>query len=224
MRLAFALTWLILFPASALAAVGPDELPGQVVGVVGSGDRLRLMINVDGANRELKIGDGVDEGWTLTALSPSSATLSRAGQTREIGLGPDGALASAESVATPSTVMVVGRTPQDMLAKALAEGSWNGLPIGNLSQEETELRVSALGQIAMALQDKARLNPDLPPDKLGIEPAEAAVLLGADRQAALMALTTRSGPLVGARGSLAFIGSDDNSVWYQVVTIIILSQ
>lgn len=93
--------------AEAPAPVGaPDMLPKEVIGVVGSGDQLALKIVKDQQVLTLRPGQEYRDGWILDTLDPATATLSRNGQKRTVGLNPDGALGSVS--AAPSEVAVVG--------------------------------------------------------------------------------------------------------------------
>ncbi|MDB5438327.1 MAG: hypothetical protein JWM33_754 [Caulobacteraceae bacterium] len=94
--------------AASAPAQGPDALPGLVVGVVGSGDQLSLQIKADESGRRaLRIGDAFQDGWSLSALTPSTATLTKAGESRVVGLNPTGAVATHD-VKRPSLVQVAG--------------------------------------------------------------------------------------------------------------------
>lgn len=104
LRLALSLLLLLAAPALAAAPSAIDRLPSLVVGVTGSGDDLRLQI-IDGeARRSLKVGDLYADGWTLQAIDPTQATLTRDAERRTVGLNPTGALAQARSNDPPSTV------------------------------------------------------------------------------------------------------------------------
>ncbi|MDB5437981.1 MAG: hypothetical protein JWM33_408 [Caulobacteraceae bacterium] len=96
--------------AYAAAPSGPDALPGEVVGVIGSGDQLSLKVAQDQKIRTVKLGAEYRDGWTLDALTTSTASLSKEGQRREIGLNPTGALASAAPGRDPSKVEIAGDT------------------------------------------------------------------------------------------------------------------
>lgn len=109
---ALMLTAALLAPLTAQAAgalAGPDALPGQATGVVGSGDQMTLRLKPigDAPARVLKIGDEFEDGWKLTALTASAATLSKAGASRTVGLNPAGSLGAAALAAGASTVTVV---------------------------------------------------------------------------------------------------------------------
>ncbi|MDB5439499.1 MAG: hypothetical protein JWM33_1926 [Caulobacteraceae bacterium] len=98
---------------------GPDALPAQVTGVIGSGNQLSLQLkpvgNADA--RTLKPGDTFEDGWVLTALTPSAATLSKGGASRTVGLNPTGTLAGPAAPGG-ATVTVVSNL-QNQVATAL---------------------------------------------------------------------------------------------------------
>ena len=99
---------------------GADALPGVVVGVLGSGDQLALQIKADDAGRRvLRIGDSFREGWVLSALTASTATLTKDGQSRTVGLNPTGAVASND-VKRPSVVQVAGNELPPEVIEVLA--------------------------------------------------------------------------------------------------------
>ncbi|MDB5438097.1 MAG: hypothetical protein JWM33_524, partial [Caulobacteraceae bacterium] len=74
--------------ALAAGAPGPVALPAEVIGVVGSGDKLSLRIKAGDETRLLNIGDTYADGWALTGLSNTTATLTRNGQNQTVGLNP----------------------------------------------------------------------------------------------------------------------------------------
>ncbi|MDB5438902.1 MAG: hypothetical protein JWM33_1329 [Caulobacteraceae bacterium] len=122
--------------ADAAEPPGPEQLSSQVVGVVGSGLLLSLELRTAAGQpvRVLSLGDIYAEGWALTALTPSAATLTRSGESRSIGLNPAGAL-DQTGEAPPSQVNILV-SPAD-LARLKAEG-WDGAPAPGLTAEETQ--------------------------------------------------------------------------------------
>lgn len=115
MALRLSLPVILLFlaiPASALAAQAAAgdslaALPSQVVGVSGSGDQLSLRLKVGAEVRVLKIGDVYADGWTLTGLTPSEATLAKGALSRRVGLSPTSAVGQAAPADDPSQVRTV---------------------------------------------------------------------------------------------------------------------
>ncbi|MDB5440759.1 MAG: hypothetical protein JWM33_3186, partial [Caulobacteraceae bacterium] len=101
--------------AYAAQPSGPDILPKEVVGVVGSGDQLNLQVMQDQGVRTLKPGDLYRDGWTVTAVTASTATLTKGGQSRMVGLNPDGAL-QQRATAAPSQVTLASGNIQDAIA------------------------------------------------------------------------------------------------------------
>ncbi|MDB5441255.1 MAG: hypothetical protein JWM33_3682 [Caulobacteraceae bacterium] len=125
--------------APALADA-PDDLPGQVAGVIGSGPSLSLKFRpVAGEpTRVLSLGDVYADGWVLTGLTPSVATLTKAGMSRSVGLNPSGALAAAPSDARPSEVKVIFSAAELAYFDALiAGGHWNGQAEPGRTLDET---------------------------------------------------------------------------------------
>lgn len=84
-----------------------DTLPGDVVGVVGSGDHLSLQIMIDQKVKTLGPDQEYRDGWILKKVTPEAATLSNGTETRVIGLNPDGRLVKPLATA-PSEVTVFG--------------------------------------------------------------------------------------------------------------------
>ncbi|MDB5437979.1 MAG: hypothetical protein JWM33_406 [Caulobacteraceae bacterium] len=131
-----------LLCAGALAAYAaepsaPQRLAAQAAGVVGSGDQLSLRVVEDQQPRTLKPGDTYSDGWKLESLTPSSATLTRDGERREVGLNPTGALASAEPAAPASRVRVLP-SDAELLAQATLQARWDGqTPLPGLTLAET---------------------------------------------------------------------------------------
>ncbi|MDB5440595.1 MAG: hypothetical protein JWM33_3022 [Caulobacteraceae bacterium] len=106
-------------PAEAAQPTGPDDLPSQVVGVVGSGDQLALRLRQGSGERLLKVGDAYADDWILTALSPTMASLSKGWLSRTIGLNPTGAVAALAGAGAPaSQVAVVGEGAIERAADA----------------------------------------------------------------------------------------------------------
>lgn len=108
-----------LLAAPALAET-PEDLPAQVAGVIGSGDQLSLQLKpaAGSAERTIRVGEAFPDGWVLSSLSDTLATLSRNGTVRTIGLNPTGAVAPPSGPVAPSTVRVVGgvELPPEVLA------------------------------------------------------------------------------------------------------------
>lgn len=100
----------ILLAAKAAAASdpGPASLPGEVIGVVGSGDQLSLRIKGGEAPRTLEIGEVYQDGWTLSALTATKATLTKDGQSQTVGLNPTGVIERAKPDDPPTTVKTIG--------------------------------------------------------------------------------------------------------------------
>ncbi|MDB5438343.1 MAG: hypothetical protein JWM33_770 [Caulobacteraceae bacterium] len=115
----------LLVAAAAPAPSGPDALPAQVAGVIGSGDQLSLQLRAtEGAPaRIVHPGEEAIDGWTLSGLTNTVATLSKGDQSRTIGLNPTGAVAVARPFAPPSTVRVTidGLTPEMAAILALSD-------------------------------------------------------------------------------------------------------
>ena len=61
----------------------------------------------ESGRRALRIGDAFQDGWSLSALTPSTATLTKAGESRVVGLNPTGAVTTPD-VKRPSLVQVAG--------------------------------------------------------------------------------------------------------------------
>jgi hypothetical protein len=78
---------------------------------------LRLRSVGETPERSLKIGDEFEDGWKLTGLTSSAATLTRDGVSRTVGLNPTGALGAAEPAAGGSTVTVVTGEPSQARAE-----------------------------------------------------------------------------------------------------------
>ncbi|MDB5440255.1 MAG: hypothetical protein JWM33_2682, partial [Caulobacteraceae bacterium] len=71
-----------------------------------------LMIKEGDANRTLRSGDLYQDGWVLTGLTPEVATLSKAGQARQVGLNPDSAIAQRD-VTAASQITTIGAPKVD---------------------------------------------------------------------------------------------------------------
>ncbi|MDB5440522.1 MAG: hypothetical protein JWM33_2949 [Caulobacteraceae bacterium] len=130
----------LLLAAAAPAPSGPDALPAQVAGVIGSGDQLSLQLRAtaDAPARIVHLGEAAIDGWALTGLTDTVATLAKDGQTRAIGLNPTGALASKAPAAPPSQVTIAGEDAR-LLAQAIARGVWDGQTLQpGLTLEETQ--------------------------------------------------------------------------------------
>ncbi|MDB5440523.1 MAG: hypothetical protein JWM33_2950 [Caulobacteraceae bacterium] len=137
-------------PALAADDPGPSSLPGRVIGVVGSGDKLSLRIKTDEAPRTLDIGDVYQDGWRLTALTNTTATLTKDDRSEAVGLNLEGSLGPQKSADSASTVNTVG-TGAITVAKlqlgleaftqliAAQVGPWDGkTPKMGLSLAETQ--------------------------------------------------------------------------------------
>ncbi|MDB5439932.1 MAG: hypothetical protein JWM33_2359 [Caulobacteraceae bacterium] len=137
LRLAGALLAGLLLTAAAEPAA-PDRLPGEAVGVVGSGDQLALRLMQDRQERTLKLGDEYRDGWRLEALTPTSATLAREGQRREVGLNPTGQLAGSAPATPPSQVRVL-LSDEEILAMVRSRPPINGgKPMVGMTAAESE--------------------------------------------------------------------------------------
>ncbi|MDB5441271.1 MAG: hypothetical protein JWM33_3698, partial [Caulobacteraceae bacterium] len=90
-----------------------DRLPQEVVGVVGSGGELSLKVAQDQTIRTIKPNEEYRDGWMLKTLTPSTATLTRAGESREVGLNPFGSLTPPPAANDPSKVLIAGDTIED---------------------------------------------------------------------------------------------------------------
>lgn len=164
-------------PLGAVAAAGPDSLPGVVVGVVGSGDELSLRLTIDGAARTLKVGEIYQDGWRLQSLSAAEAVLTKDGETRRIGLNPAGALAQAPGA--PSQVDIAGDTDAD-IARQLGEAGKLGKARTGLSQEETTRMEVYKTRIARALQAKLQALGKEDDGETGLSLTEIRAALGPD--------------------------------------------
>ncbi|MDB5439064.1 MAG: hypothetical protein JWM33_1491 [Caulobacteraceae bacterium] len=109
--------------AFAAAPSAPERLPSEVQGVVGSGDKLSLRLKDSAGGRTIAVGEAYGDGWTLTGLTPTQATLAKDGATREVGLNPTGALASAAPAAPPSLVEVTLNAEEQAALAALTGGA-----------------------------------------------------------------------------------------------------
>ncbi|MDB5440324.1 MAG: hypothetical protein JWM33_2751 [Caulobacteraceae bacterium] len=111
-----ALTGAIVLGGAALAYAAqpgaPELLPGETIGVVGSGDHLGLQVRGEQGVRTLSPGDDYRDGWTLKAVTPTAATLTRGEETRLVGLNLTGAVGRTAQSLAPSEVNVVGGTLQ----------------------------------------------------------------------------------------------------------------
>ncbi|MDB5437980.1 MAG: hypothetical protein JWM33_407 [Caulobacteraceae bacterium] len=132
-----------LLCAGALAAYAaepsaPERLAAQAAGVVGSGDQLALQLKDNNQERTIRPGDVYADGWKLDALTPTSATLVKDGERREVGLNPTGALASKAPAAPPSQVTLAGEDAR-LLAAAIARNFWDGQKLQpGLTLQETQ--------------------------------------------------------------------------------------
>ncbi|MDB5440639.1 MAG: hypothetical protein JWM33_3066 [Caulobacteraceae bacterium] len=214
MRL-LALLSCVLLPAMAMAADVADRLPSEVVGVVGSGDQLRLVVRSADGQRSLSVGETYADGWTATAIRADSVTLSHDGQMRIIGMSPDGRLPPPREIAAPSQVSILGRSPEDFLRQALAEGSWDGHPMDGLTQEQTETRVAIMMEVSLVFQDRRARGDGPEPPRLTSQ--ETRALLGDARVAALLEILATPGD--GPTPRLSF-ESNGFEGWHNVITSI----
>ncbi|MDB5437716.1 MAG: hypothetical protein JWM33_143, partial [Caulobacteraceae bacterium] len=166
-RLILAPALLMLAAASARAAEPPPadplkRLPTEVAGVLGSGSNLSLSLFSTWGSRRLSIGDEYQDGWKLTALTPSAASLTRNGETRQVGLNPTGALASSE-VAPPSSVTIAGlpdeKTILAYVDRRLKEEPFvlTGSSLRYLTPQEQRRNLAYIGMMS---DERARRAPD----------------------------------------------------------------
>lgn len=147
---ATAFSWTPVAAQSANAGSVPDALPALVSGVIGSGDNLSLQLKPSNgpAPRILAVGQVFEDGWVLTALTPTAATLDKKGVTRMIGLNPTGALDDRPATAPPSRVEVnLSPDERSILSGIVAGGemdrpgftAWDGTtPFAGLTFAETQ--------------------------------------------------------------------------------------
>lgn len=163
------------------ASAGLENLPREVVGVLGSGDQLRLRLrSEDGAARTLSVGDEYKAGWILKALSSTVATLGQGNQLRQIGLNPDGDLAQAGGSSEKSSIAVLGvLTPDQMTAlqSEIASGRWDGRPTWGMTQDETNRLIAYDLQRDQAYLDWYKKNfiPGKPAGQVPGRPTEADI-------------------------------------------------
>ncbi|MDB5440156.1 MAG: hypothetical protein JWM33_2583 [Caulobacteraceae bacterium] len=143
-----------LLAGGARAAINPGSasLPGEVIGVVGSGDKLSLKIKAGETSRLLNVGDTYQNGWKLKSLTDATATLEKDGLTQTIGLNPTGSVAAVAPDEDASTVNTLAAIRAERLALAqpafnqlVADqlGPWDGkTPRLGLSLDETKRYVS----------------------------------------------------------------------------------
>ncbi|MDB5440880.1 MAG: hypothetical protein JWM33_3307 [Caulobacteraceae bacterium] len=149
-------------PAPAPAQALPADLmrlAREAAGVVGSGDRLSLQIKPADVPtvRTLNIGEEYADGWRLQAVTPTVATLVKAGQIQRVGLNPNGVVASLVTF-TPLSSVEVDLSAQERaeLAALIASGRWDGQILPSLSEAETqrhvllETRIEALGRATLS--------------------------------------------------------------------------
>ncbi|MDB5440836.1 MAG: transcriptional regulator [Caulobacteraceae bacterium] len=171
------------YVAYAAEPGAPERLATQAAGVVGSGDQLSLKIRAPEGERTVKIGETYADGWTLQALTPTKATLSKDGTTREVGLNPTGAIASNTPAAPPSTVNMAGMLDEATIQryvdaalakdpKALDRARGIGGPF--LSLDEGRRRIAVQGLLNDALDRRT-----------GGDPAAGRTLNVADQRALL---------------------------------------
>lgn len=160
-------------PAGAWAAQARVDalaaLPGQVVGVSGSGDQLSLRLKSGNQERVLKIGDIYADGWILIRLSPTLATLTRLGAIRQVGLNPTGALPQAAISEAPSQVQTIGGL--------LGAGGGAGVEDVSADAGERAETVASLDQRIAALEYST--DPDANETIGYLRIARAALIVGA---------------------------------------------
>lgn len=118
-----------------------DQLPQELVGVIGSGDQLSLEVrsSSDPAPRIINIGGEYKAGWKLTALTQSQATLIKNGEVRQVGLNLNGAVLSEPMPVAASEVEVL-QSAGDLavLQRMKDDGIWDGAPKPGLNLQETQ--------------------------------------------------------------------------------------
>lgn len=126
--------------AAPALADAVDDLPNQVVGVIGSGQALSLRFRpVAGEpTRVLSRGDVYADGWVLSNLTPSVATLTKAGESREVGLNPTGWLTTAAPPPSPSEITVSFSTADlAYLEGEISNHRWDGQSFPGLTLDQT---------------------------------------------------------------------------------------
>ncbi|MDB5438139.1 MAG: hypothetical protein JWM33_566 [Caulobacteraceae bacterium] len=178
--------------AQAAASPGPATLPGEVIGVVGSGDKLSLRIKAGKEARTLSVGDLYLDGWKLTALTDSTATLARNNEIQTVGLNPTGAVAKAKADGPASSVKTLAgldlakrgaeaRAQQPAFSQLIKDqlGPWDGKTARmGLSLAETQRYVDY--QKRGALFQASASDPQGPRGPNGFLDAAQVEALGAD--------------------------------------------
>ncbi|MDB5440882.1 MAG: hypothetical protein JWM33_3309 [Caulobacteraceae bacterium] len=138
-------------PSAPQVALPADlsSLPGQVIGVVGSGDQLSLQIRASDRQgpRTVRPGDEYQNGWTLRAVTPTLAILSRAGETHQVGLNPAGTLAAPAAAAPSSVTVQLSAQDKADLEAMIAAGNWDGKAMPGLTLAESQSHVLMVSRI-----------------------------------------------------------------------------
>lgn len=175
---------------SAYSEVRPTiagALSAQIVGVVGSGDKIALQLKVGETRRTLRPGDIYEDGWVLSHLTPTSAVLTRNGVAFELGLNPGGRISGAPLDLPPSQVTVNSGVDAALLQRLIDSGKWDGKPKPGLTLEETQRSVvygERLGQAVTAGLAQGNVNMNTA--------YIMAALGGPEAMADSMALTAKS--------------------------------
>lgn len=176
--------WVALYFAFELASAAPvfadvpQELVSQVVGVVGSGALLSLILRpVDGQPpRVVSRGDVYADGWVLTDLTPSVATLTKGGESRSVGLNPSGALEQENSGAPSQVEVILSAADLSLIDAEISSGEWDGKPFKGRTLEQTRRSVLYTAKLGAASQAKLKAtgNGGLNSDQMRAVLGEAA--------------------------------------------------
>lgn len=154
----------LALPAASLAA-SPDEdaqlfaaLRQNVIGVLGSGDRIYLQLLNGKGTETLALGKPYRDGWVLGALDPTSARFDQPGKASiTIMLSPLGAPSPAAQDSGPSHVEVLPSTALLALAQqAIDRGEWDGKPTLSLTLAQSQ----RLAAYELMLEDFVAQNGD----------------------------------------------------------------